>query len=93
MIPTHNRKETIEFALWMLGLQTIDEINSNDSINKNNKGFNKPDAFSLTDVLLCINDGIIFKEKDFNVWYENFLCPKIIKYQRQYEQYKIDVQS
>lgn len=92
MIPTDNRKETIAFALWMLGLQTIDEINNNDAISKNNIGFNKPDAFSLTNVLLCINDGIRFNEKDFSNWYENYLCTKIKKYERQYEQYKIDVQ-
>jgi hypothetical protein len=82
-----NREEIINFALWMFNRQTIDEQTEKVSINRNNIGFNSPDAQALTNLLICLNEKVPYSSQELNKIAFNHLKPRLIKYESQYNEY------
>ena len=83
----NNREEIIEFALWMFNRQTIDEQTEKVSIERNNIGFNSPDAQALTNLLICLDEKVPYSSQELNKIAFNFLKPRLIKYESQYNEY------
>lgn len=83
----NNREEIIDFALWMFNRQTIDEQLEKDSINRNNVGFNSPDAQALTNLLICLDEKVPYSNQELNKIAFNHLKPRLIKYESQYNEY------
>lgn len=83
----NNREEIIDFALWMFNRQTIDEQTEKVSINRNNIGFNSPDAQALTNLLICLDEKVPYSSQELNKIAFNFLKPRLIKYESQYNEY------
>lgn len=84
----NNREEIIDFALWMFNRQTIDEQLEKDSINRNNVGFNSPDAQALTNLLICLDEKVPYSNQELNKIAFNHLKPRLIKYESQYNEYR-----
>ena len=83
----NNREEIIDFALWMFNRQTIDEQTEKVSIERNNIGFNSPDAQALTNLLICLDEKVPYSNQELNKIAFNFLKPRLIKYESQYNEY------
>ena len=83
----NNREEIIDFALWMFNRQTIDEQTEKVSIERNNIGFNSPDAQALTNLLICLDEKTPYSNQELNKIAFNFLKPRLIKYESQYNEY------
>lgn len=83
----NNREEIIDFALWMFNRQTIDEQTEKVSINRNNIGFNSPDAQALTNLLICLDEKVPYSSQELNKIAFNHLKPRLIKYESQYNEY------
>lgn len=84
----NNREEIIDFALWMFNRQTIDEQLEKDSINRNNVGFNSPDAQALTNLLICLDEKVPYSNQELNKIAFNHLKPRLLKYESQYNEYR-----
>jgi hypothetical protein len=82
-----NREEIIDFALWMFNRQTIDEQTEKVSISRNSIGFNSPDAQALTNLLICLDEKVPYSNQELNKIAFNFLKPRLIKYESQYNEY------
>lgn len=83
----NNDKNCIDFAMWLFNRQTETEKISGQTIEENMIGYNSPDARALSPMLTCIKDGVKFKQRDFILWVNNHLRPRLIKYQKQYKTY------
>jgi hypothetical protein len=77
----------IKFALWLYNRQTENEQRSGETIEDNGIGFNKPDAMKLNAMLSALDDGIEFDKKSLANWYIHHLKPRLLKYNRQFQQY------
>ena len=83
----NNREQIIDFALWMFNRQTIDEQTEKVSIERNNIGFNSPDAQALTNLLICLDEKVPYSSQELNKIAFNYLKPRLIKYESQFNEY------
>ena len=81
------QQEIIDFALWMFNRQTINEQTEKVSIERNNIGFNSPDAQALTNLLICLDEKVPYSSQELNKIAFNHLKPRLIKYENQYNEY------
>jgi hypothetical protein len=79
--------EIINFALWMFNRQTTEERIEGVSINRNNIGFNSPDAQALTNLLICLDEKIPYSNQELNKIAFTHLRPRLLKYESQYNEY------
>jgi len=81
------QSEIINFALWMFKRQTTEERIGKVSINRNNIGFNSPDAQALTNLLICLDEKIPYSNQELNKIAFTHLRPRLLKYESQYNEY------
>lgn len=79
--------EIINFALWMFKRQTTEEQIEKVSINRNNIGFNSPDAQALTNLLICLDEKTPYSNQELNKIAFTHLRPRLLKYESQYNEY------
>lgn len=77
--------ELLSFALWLFSRQTVIEKEKKQTIERNDIGFNNPDALALSPMLDAIQSGTPFDQAIIFRFVENFVRPRICKYKKQYK--------
>lgn len=77
----------INFALWMFYRQTEEEQNMSLTIEQNDIGFNSPDSQAITNLLICLRDGVKYSHSEMNKIAFTHLRPRLLKYKKQFKLY------
>lgn len=83
--------QSLYFAMFLTNRQTDEELNSNETIEDNNIGWNKPDSYMSSTFLLLLQEfestGKITVTIDHRKFHTHKLSKVLAKYKKQYKQY------
>lgn len=79
--------EIINFSLWMFSRQTTTERDRAETIEQNDIGFNAPDAKAITNLMICLRDGVKYSDNEMYKIAFTHLRPRLMKYKKQFKTY------
>lgn len=79
--------EIINFALWMFSRQTTTERDRAETIEQNDIGFNAPDAKAITNLMICLREGVKYSDTEMYKIAFTHLRPRLLKYKNQFKTY------